>query len=101
MWPKLVKLWLALSDLAAQKSSRRRRPAFGHLRLESLEDRTVLSPVLSYASYLGGSGDDLPERDCNEIAVDSAGNVYVTGFTDSNNTAFQSLVHPLRPYGGG
>ena len=37
----------------------------------------VIDPVLSYSTYLGGSGDDYGIG----IAVDSAGNAYVTGWT--------------------
>ena len=37
--------------------------------------------VLAYVTYLGGSNDDAGDA----IAVDSAGNVYLTGFTVSNN----------------
>jgi Beta-propeller repeat len=41
----------------------------------------VIDPVLSYSTYLGGNSDDLG----NGIAVDSAGNTYVTGLTSSVN----------------
>jgi hypothetical protein len=39
----------------------------------------VIDPVLTYSSYLGGGG----WEDGEDIAVDAAGNAYVTGFTDS------------------
>ena len=45
-------------------------------------DRTqplVIDPVLVYSTFLGGSGFD----GCSAIAVDGAGNAYVTGGTDS------------------
>lgn len=41
----------------------------------------VVDPVLSYATYLGGSGTDQAAR----IAVDAAGNAYVIGDTTSPN----------------
>jgi Beta-propeller repeat/Abnormal spindle-like microcephaly-assoc'd, ASPM-SPD-2-Hydin len=42
---------------------------------------TVIDPVLVYGTYLGGSGDD----DATGIAVDSSGNVYIAGYTDSTD----------------
>jgi len=39
----------------------------------------VIDPVLTYATYLGGTGFDSGRG----IAVDSMGNAYVTGYTDS------------------
>ena len=41
----------------------------------------VIDPVLVYSTYLGGSGDDQPSG----IAVDTAGSVYVAGYTDSTD----------------
>jgi hypothetical protein len=41
----------------------------------------VIDPTLVYSTYLGGSGGEQGM----EIAVDSAGNAYVSGFTNSTN----------------
>ena len=54
----------------------------------------VIDPVLAYSTYLGGSRADWG----NSIAVDSAGNAYVTGTTASTNF---STVSALQPASGG
>jgi hypothetical protein len=64
-------------------------------------DRTeplILDPtVLNYCGYLGGLGDD----EAKGIAVDSSGNAYVTGFTDSSHTTFPVTVGPDQTFNGG
>jgi len=69
----------------------------------------TIDPVLSYSTYLGGSGIDT----ANAIAVDAAGNAYITGTTNSSkfstSGAFQStlsgtsdvFVAKLNPQGTG
>src|SRR5213078_94557 len=41
----------------------------------------VIDPILFYSTFLGGRGDDTGLR----VAVDAAGNAYVTGLTGSSN----------------
>lgn len=62
-------------------------PAYDHKRA------LVIDPVLSYSSYLGGSGDESGHA----IAVDGAGNAYVTGDTAS---ADFPTANPLQPHFG-
>ncbi len=54
----------------------------------------VIDPVLSYSTYLGGSGADLGT----DIEVDAEGYIYVTGRTASVNFP---VANPLQGYGGG
>ena len=54
----------------------------------------VIDPVLGYSTFLGGSNTELGFG----IAVDSAGNAYVTGRTDSPNFP---TVNPIQPTLGG
>jgi hypothetical protein len=54
----------------------------------------VIDPVLSYASYFGGSGWD----EGTAVAVDAAGAAYVTGWT--NSASFPSLSAVRAPQGG-
>jgi hypothetical protein len=51
----------------------------------------VIDPVLFYSTYLGGTGDD----SANGIAVDPAGNAYVTGLATS--TDFPTTVGAFQP----
>jgi uncharacterized protein (TIGR03437 family) len=47
--------------------------------------------ALTYSTYLGGSGEDLGLS----IAIDTAGNAYITGYTSSNDFITQSPVQPV------
>jgi uncharacterized repeat protein (TIGR01451 family) len=44
----------------------------------------IIDPILSYATYFGGSGDDTSPS----IAVDASGNIYLAGTTDSAPASF-------------
>lgn len=57
----------------------------------------VLDPaVLIYCGFIGGSGGDTGE----DIAVDLAGNAYITGDTDSSQSSFPDKVGPDLRYNG-
>ena len=53
--------------------------------------------ALLYAGYIGGGSDDIGQG----IAVDSAGNAYVTGYTDSTQATFPVTVGPDLTENGG
>jgi hypothetical protein len=58
----------------------------------------VIDPaVLVYAGYIGGAADDLGLG----IAVDSVGNAYVTGFSNSDQATFPETVGPDLTFNGG
>src|SRR5207249_8535543 len=52
--------------------------------------------ALLYAGYIGGTGRD----EAFGIAVDIAGNAYVTGFTTSTEATFPGTVGPDLTYNG-
>jgi hypothetical protein len=56
-----------------------------------LSELSADGSALVYSSYLGGAGDD----EGNSLAVDSAGNAYITGFTNSPN--FPTAGNRLQP----
>jgi hypothetical protein len=53
-------------------------------------NRLVIDPVLAYSTYMGGSDEDA----LSDVAVDSEGNIYATGYTES--TDFPAR-RPLQP----
>ena len=53
--------------------------------------------ALVYCGYIGGAGDD----EGFGVAVDAAGNAYVTGSTESDQTTFPVRVGPDLVFGGG
>jgi hypothetical protein len=57
----------------------------------------VAGATLVYAGYIGGASDD----EGFGIAVDGAGNAYITGFTFSNEATFPKRVGPYLSFNGG
>ena len=56
-------------------------------RLQNGNEKLVIDPFwLYFSTYLGGSGNDVG----NGIAVDNAGNIYVTGYTTSSDFPFKN-----------
>lgn len=54
----------------------------------------IIDPVLEYSTYLGGNGSDFAY----DATTDSAGNLYITGSTNSTNFP---VVNPAQEFGGG
>jgi hypothetical protein len=52
---------------------------------------------LTYCGYIGGSGEDK----CRSVAVDGAGNAFVTGYTGSSQTTFPVTIGPELVFDGG
>jgi hypothetical protein len=74
--------------------------ADGHVRFDipSFDSSLplVIDPVLTYSTYLGGSGDDRGFS----IAVDSAGHAYVSGSTRSDNFPVVGALQAVKNPGG-
>ena len=52
----------------------------------------IIDPVLEYSTFLGGNGGD----EAHSIAVDSAGNAYVAGFTDSTDFPIANAIQGVK-----
>ncbi|HYP19552.1 MAG TPA: SBBP repeat-containing protein, partial [Chloroflexia bacterium] len=55
----------------------------------------VIDPTLTYSTYLGTAEDD----DAEDMALDSAGNIYVLGSTNTYDDFWDFLVTKLSPHG--
>jgi uncharacterized protein (TIGR03437 family) len=60
------------------------------------ERALVIDPILEFASYLGGSDNDT----ASDIALDAAGNIYVTGVTVSPGLATTTALQTGKQTGG-
>lgn len=56
----------------------------------------VIDPVLEFASYLGGTANDIIA----DVALDAQGNIYVTGTTSSPGLATESALSSVNQGGG-
>lgn len=56
---------------------------------------TIGSPTVRFSTYFGGSGSDIG----NAIALDSSGNVYVAGTTDSTDMPVKNALYPTNAGG--
>lgn len=70
----------ARHEVAARYVLRGRQVQF-QLEPYDTAEPLIIDPVLSYSTYLGGTGADI----ASSIAVDVAGNIYIAGSTASNN----------------
>ena len=69
------------------------QPAYGGFITDAFVAKFTANGAAVYATFLGGNNSDT----ANAVAVNSAGEAYVTGCTASNNFP---IVSPIKPVGG-
>lgn len=99
-------LWQKVPAIYQERAGNR-RPVSGRYVVEGKRVRfaldgydpslgLVIDPVLVYATYFGGTGDDTPGA----LAVDAAGNSYIAGYTVSANYPASPASAASVPHGG-
>jgi hypothetical protein len=100
-----------LAPVAYQAAGEHRTPVTSHYVLNADGDvriavgsydrgRTlIIDPVLTYGTYLGGTGGTSTAEAANAIAVDASGNAYVTGATST--TSFSGTGSGAQPTNAG
>jgi hypothetical protein len=83
--------WTSSTDFPTMKPL---QPGFGGAEDAFVSELSPTGSALVYSTYLGGSGNDYGYG----IAVDSSGDAYVIGTTDSTNFP---TMNPLQPVFGG
>lgn len=90
--------------IEAKGNQRKQQPAKGAIaygfdlgKYDRSRELMIDPAVLVYCGYIGGSDDDVGTG----IAVDNAGNAYITGFTRSTEADFPVMVGPDLTHNGG
>ena len=83
------------SEVAGRFTLHGRRAAFA-LGPYDHSRALIIDPTLAYASFLGGSANDAARG----LAVDASGNMYITGYTISNNLPVTGSSYQTAYHGG-